>query len=144
MKFISGNCYDEVGRFLGEWWKENTGHALYDVYSAIGVHDGNYVLGVAIFTDYTGSNIEIHVCMPKRISKVFIKYILNYIFNELNCNILRVKAHEDSPKSIDILYRLGFKHECDLEKYYGKNENAVMLKFNREQAKKWINLNECS
>lgn len=141
MHFISGNYEDEIGKFLGKWWEENTGNLLRWPFSAIGVCNNNNVIGVAIFVDYTGSNIEAHVYAPKCLTRKSLKYFFNYVFNELKCNILRTKIIITNKKALELVNKLDFTYEYTLEQFYGKskNEDAVMFKFKKEQAYKWIN-----
>ena len=140
MNFISGNSEDEIGKYLAQFYEENTGLKLYMPYSAIGVHDGANLLGVAIFTDYNGSNIELHGYGPGCFTKRSIKFLFNYVFNELECNILRARPSVNNKKAVNMLKKLGFKVECRLEDYFEKNVDALMFKYRKNWAKRWINV----
>lgn len=142
MSFASGNSDDEIGKWLGRWWEENSGNKLYGPYSAIGYHDDLKLKGVAIFTDYTGSNIEIHLHAPNCINTASLKYLFNYVFNELKCNVLRVKPKKSNKKIRSLLVRIGFVYECTLDDYYGPTEDdyALVYKFRRNWARKYIKL----
>jgi len=140
MKFVSGNSEDDIGKWLANFYKENTGLKLYMPYSAIGAHDNFNLIGVAIFTDYNGSNIELHGYGPGCFTRKSIKYLFNYVFNELGCNILRARPSIKNKKAIRMLCKLGFKIECKLDDYIDKNEDAIMYKYKRSWAKRWINV----
>lgn len=145
MIFSSGNSNDFNGKILAKFWKKYTGKELYSPYSAVGIHSSvsRVLLGVIIFTEYTGSNVEVHmVTVNKRaLDRATIRYIADYVFNYLNCNVLRVKLHSKTQKYIEkYLIRLGFKYEFTLEKYFGVDSDAIMYKFIRDNATKWIKL----
>jgi len=141
MRFISGNYADETGKFLGQWWEENTGNLLRWPFSAIGVLRNDDLVGVAIFVDYTGSNVEAHVFAPNCLTKSSLRYFFNYVFNVLECNILRVKPFITNRKALEIINNLGFTYEYTLEQYYGpsKAEDAIMFKIKKDQVSKWVN-----
>lgn len=142
MEFISGNSEDEVGRLLAKFWENNTGKKLYSPYSAIGyISLSRRLDGVVLFTEYTGSNVEVHFKGYRCLNRAVIRKIGDYVFNDLKCNVLRVKPHSKDEKIIEYIKRLGFEYECTLNKYYDIDDHAVIFKIDREKAKKWISLN---
>lgn len=140
MNFASGNSDDDIGKWLGKFYEENTGRKLSGPYSAIGCHYNLELKGVFIFMDYTGSNIEIHGYAPGHLSRQFIRKIANYVFNELECNVLRVKINKNNKKFRSVVMRIGFVFDCVLDDYFALNEEAIIYKYRRSWAKKWIKL----
>lgn len=142
MRFISGNCLDETGQFLGKWWEENTGSKLTFPYAAFGAHNGTQLLGVVILANYNGSNIEAHIYAPRAVNRETIPVFLDYIFNQLGCNVLRATIITTNKKAIKFIEKFGFEQECLLESYFGPKveEWAYLFKYTREKASKWITL----
>lgn len=137
--FVSGNSETASGRLLAKFWEDNTKEKLYAPYSVIGIIDKS-IVGAALFTEYTGSNIDLHFVGRGCINKTVIKVLLNYIFNELKCNVVRAKLHSTEPKIIDYIQRLGFVYEHTLDSYYNLEDHAILYKMNRKDAAKWIKL----
>ena len=149
MEFVCGNSLDEIGQFLGKWYIDNAVEAsLNPPYSAIGFVKSNELKGVATFTEYTGSCIDLHIYMPGCLTRQSIKFILNYVFNDLNCCIYTAKPMRSNKKLLRILNKLDKDaYLTVIPRYYGrtKDKDAVLHVFTREWASKWIKLNaECS
>lgn len=135
-----GTSQDLNGVFIGNWFATRIGKPITPPYTAIGWGiNGNLIAGV-LFNDYTGSQIEAHIYGSGKITRRAIRRVFNYVFNELNCNVLRAKPEAKNEKLIELLPRLGFSFEAVLGKYYGplKENDAIVFKLEREQAKKWL------
>lgn len=144
MEFISGNSEDQNGKNIAKIWKNYTNEILGSPYSGVAIYNNGSRLvdGLALFTEYTGSNIEIHLIGKGILNRTTIKYLANYVFNDLNCNVLRVKLHSRTQEYIQkYLIRLGFEYETVLDEYYAIDDDAIIYKMNKDKAKKWINLN---
>ena len=145
MECVSGTSEDDLGRALGDWFIRNTGNPISPPYAAVGfLKNRDLLSGVAIFNDYTESSVELHLYAPGCMNKVSIKYILNYIFNTLKCNIFIVKPFRSNKKLLKIIAKIAGNYKsyrCTIEQYYGptREEDAILHVFTREWAKKWIN-----
>lgn len=141
ISFIAGDSEDDNGKFVGRFWENSTGIKLSAPYSVIGIVKNTKLEGMVLFDDYTYSSIEVHYSGNKCLSRSVIRYVLGYVFNQLNCNVLRIRPHSRNEESIDLVKRLGFEYEGILDKYYSLDDHGVMYKMYREQANKWIKLN---
>lgn len=138
MKCLSGGWQDPVGQYLAACFTQQTGVCFYTAYTAIGYVTDRYQ-GVAVFTDFTGSNIELHY-VGKVLTRAIMRSIGNYVFNQLKCNRLTVKTRASSSYVTDYYTRIGFEYECTLKDYYGLGtvEDAIAYVMTRKQASKWI------
>src|SRR5215475_12565205 len=108
-----------MGQGIAEWWQHQSDHTVNGPYSAIGIIRDNNIIGALLFVNYTGSSAEMHAHLKRGIiSKRLIKYVSNYIFHELGCNVLRACPYSTNDKVCEILVRLGFVCEAQLEKLY--------------------------
>lgn len=143
MQFTGGNSNDETGQALGKWFSEQTKTEINAPYSAIGFVKDNKLSGVAIFNDYTGSSVEIHIFTPNCFTREAIKFVYNYIFNDLKCNIFIAKPHRKNKKLLRILNKLNKNSfTAIIPRYYGpsKDEDAILHVFTREWASNWIKI----
>jgi len=139
---ITGNSLDKVGKYLGLWFNNNSEYYFNAPYSALGfLNDEGNIKGVAIFNDYTGSNIEVHFHGKDCFNKHSLNRIATYVFDELKCNRLTAKPYSTNIELINYLIRLGFKEEAQLKYYYGLNEHAIVYTMTKNEANKWIKLN---
>lgn len=126
---------------LNTWYRDQLGEDITPYATVLGILD-NYsnIKGVFFFEDYNGSNIEIHAQAPGCLNKLIIKLILNYVFNQLNCNRLTIKPYRKEKKLIKAMLKIGFKYEAILKSYYGltKGDDAVVYVMHRADATKWI------
>lgn len=126
---------------LNKWYREQLGKDITPWAPTLGVLDNNSnILGVFFFTEYNGSNIEIHAQAEKCLTRAVIKFILNYVFNQLKCNRLTIKPFRREKRVIKAMIKVGFKYEGILKSYYGltKGEDAVVYVMHRTDAEKWI------
>jgi RimJ/RimL family protein N-acetyltransferase len=131
-----GNCQNLMGRRIAKWFESQSGYTVNSPYSCIGINEGKELIGVLIFVDYTGSNIELHAFLhPGCITRKLIKYVARYVFVELGCNVLRAKPHHKNEIVIDLLGRLGFEYEATLERYYSDTDHAVVFKLKKPTPK---------
>jgi len=136
------NGVDEPVRSkLNDWYKNQLGSDITPLAPTLGVLD-NYsnIQGVFFFTDYNGSNIEIHAQATGCLNRFLIKFILNYVFNQLGCNRLTIKPYRREKRVIKAMIKLGFKYEAILKNYYGltKGNDAIVYVMHRADAAKWI------
>ena len=145
MQYWTGTSEDKIGQSLGKSFVLNTGNPLVPPYSAIGFSKDGALNGIAIFTDYTESSVELHLYAPDCMYRHTISFVLDYIFNTLKCNIFIVKPYRSNKKLLKIIGRIAGNYKsyrCTIEQYYGPNsdEDAILHVFNREWAEKWIKI----
>ena len=141
MKMVAGDYKDAIGQSLAAWYTEKSGIQFYTVYTATGFLNANGdIKAVAIFTDFTGANIELHGVGPGAFTRRNIESVLNYVFNQLGCIRLTTKITRENKKIATILIKLGFEYECTLKSYYGlhSSQDALGFRLFRQQAEKWI------
>lgn len=142
MIVVVGTSEDDVGKALGNWYIKTHKIDFAPPYAAIGFCDDNGVKGVALFTNYNGSNVDVHYAGKGSMTRFNFRAVLRYAFNQLKCNRLTVKPAQGRRDLNKYCRRLGFKYEYTLKNYYGllPGEDAVMYCMFPEQAKKWIEL----
>lgn len=141
MTTISGTHETSIGQYIAGYWQRNADSYLGTPYSAMGWIKNGKLVAQAIFLDYTGSNIEIHVHAPCCISRRTIKDVYTYVFKQLKCNRLTAKLKEDNKNLLELISRLGFRYEFSQEAYYGtpdKPIDALVFKLRKLDALKWL------
>lgn len=141
---LEGNFTTEAGVLLGNWYASQTKKPLLGPYSAIGwINEQGQIQGAAIFCNYNGHNIDIHIHCPKCITRSNYKRVLSYIFNEIKCSRLSARIKKDNKNLLRLMTRLGFIYETVLPYYYGKekNDGAVVYRLTPIEASKWIKIN---
>lgn len=141
MRVITGSCYDENGYILGEEYTKQTGFILSGSYSAIGWVKDTKIVGIAIFDNYTGVNIDLHIWGPGAITKSAIKQVYDYAFKQLKCIRLTGRIYKTNKNLLQLMHRTGFVYECTLQNYAGSPDEPIdveIYKISRNQAFKWI------
>lgn len=139
---ISGTYRDSVGQMIAGYFNQVRGEiSVEEPYSAIGWIKEQKVIGQAVFTGYTGSNIDIHINMPKCICRKTIRDVYSYVFQQLKCNRLTAKIESTNDKLSHLLPRMGFEYKYIDEGYYGETDkpiDALVYILKKEKALKWI------
>lgn len=144
MHAIYGSFEDSVGILIAGYFVRATGYPITGPYTAIGWVKNNNIVGQAIFNDYTGANVEIHLNLPKGITKSKIQEVYKYVFKSLNCERLTAKPYCTNKNLLQVLERLGFVYEYTQERYYKENNkiiDATVYKLTKENIPKWVNFN---
>lgn len=144
MILFCGSYKDQPGQYLGSLYEHATTKPLLVPYTIMGWMKDNQVPinHFAVFVDYTGSNLEIHLHMPNLITKQMIKEVYTYVFKQLKCSRLTAKPYSTNEKLLRLLPRLGFCYECTLENFYGEPGapvDALVYKLTPDNASRWIN-----
>ena len=141
---VYGSYDDSIGQMIAGYFVRNTGYPITGPYTAVGWIKDSQLVGQAIFNDYTGANIEIHLHFPRGLTKSNIKDVYNYVFNSLKCERLTAKPYCTNKNLLQLLSRLGFVYEYTQEKYYKEGDkiiDAVVYKLTKENIPKWVNIN---
>jgi RimJ/RimL family protein N-acetyltransferase len=142
MHLISGTHNDSIGQMVAGHFTHNTGYEVHAPFTAMGwVKDGQ-LIGQAIFVDYTGSSIEIHIYGPGAMHIRSIRDAFKYVFVQLGCNRLTAKPYTTNKKVINLIERLGFVYEGTLKEYYPPKEqpiDAYIYRLPRHIGLKWLN-----
>ncbi len=144
MKAIYGHFNDSVGQLIAGYFTRDTGYPITGPYVAIGWFKNDKLVGQAIFNDYTGANIEIHLNLPRGISRTTIRDVYKYVFEWLKCERLTAKPYCTNKKLLQLLSRLGFEYECTQERYYKDGDvitDAIVYKPMKEKIPKWVGIN---
>ena len=141
MHAIYGNNDDSIGLLIAGYFNRSTGYPITGPFTAMGWVKENNIIGQAIFTDYTGANIEIHLNFPNGLTRSNIKNVYNYVFKILDCERLTAKPYCTNQKLLQLLKRLGFEYEYTQEKYYKEGNkiiDAVVYKLTKNNIPKWL------
>lgn len=140
---VYGKYDDSIGQLIAGYFVRNTGYPITGPFTAIGWIKDTKLVGQAIFNDFTGANIEIHLYFPNGLTKNNIKDVYKYVFNSLKCERLTAKPYCTNEKLLQLIERLGFVYEYTQEKYYkegDKSIDAVVYKLTKENIPKWVSI----
>lgn len=137
---LFGSHDDKVGDYSSKWFSEKQQLPVVPPFSTITwLDNNNKILGVALFNDYTGSSIELHIHLITGLTLSKIKCIHNYVFEQLKCNILIAKPARKSTSLLKMLARSGFIFLAIIPRYYGntKSNDAVLYYIDKQSAYRW-------
>lgn len=101
------------------------------------VEDGK-ILGAVVADRFTKSGCELSIASdePRFLTKGFIKFIFNYVFN--TCGIIRITTlvKEHNKRSLKLMDGIGFVKEAVLKKGYG-DQDAVLFRMLKDECK-WL------
>ena len=103
--------------------------------TAIGLErDGELVAGV-IYEGYNGHNVWMHVAIPGRITKAYLRYCFHYPFIELGCRRVSgyVEARNAQARRFD--EHLGFQQEAILSGAASDGGDVILYRMNREDCR---------
>lgn len=142
---VYGRYDDSIGQMLAGHFVKNTGYPVTGPYMSMGWIKDGVLIGEAIFNDYTGSNIEIHIYGPGAMTRRALREAYNFAFNMNGCHRMTAKPFKHNKKLLQVLERIGFVYEFTQEKYYKENDgsitDALVYKLTRENIPDWIKLN---
>ncbi len=136
---VSGNSNDEIGRAIGAWFSEKTGKPMWAPFASIGWIRNNCIVAAAVFCEFTGPNVDVHVYGPGEFRRTQARQIADYVFNHLKCRRLTAKVPRRGPL-VDLLPRLGFFQEAVLEGFYGESPDgdAILFRLTPDSAVEWM------
>ena len=106
--------------------------------SYIGYEENNKIVGCILFTDYDANNIYIHIAFdtPRCVSRKYIKFMFDYIFNQIKCNRATAQCDDTNARIKKLVEGVGFIREGTMRHMAGNNDLAVygMLK----EECKWV------
>lgn len=140
-KCITGNDTTVNGRVLISIYNQATNSRISGSYSAMGWFDDKGAITLAIFDNYTGANINIHLWSRGMISKRQIKDAYRYVFDYLKCNRMTGIFSETNKNLLRLIERFDFVYECTMKGYFGdanNPENALVYYISRNKALEWI------
>lgn len=144
IRTIYGKHTDSVGIMLGGYFTQNTGYPITGPFSAMGFVRQGDLLGQAIFNDYTGSNIEIHLFAPKCFTRPIITSVYKYVFDFMKCKRLTAKPSTRNENLYQLLERIGFEYEFTQKDYYKDTDGAILdaivYKLTRDKVPDWVKL----
>ena len=126
----------DVAEFVGK----NMEREFAPPFTAIGVLDQNgNLVGGMVFSDYTGSNIEITIYGPGLMSRKVVSQCFDYVFNQLKCSRLTARTRRSNRLMRKLLPRLGFDYEATIKHYFGteRGDDALLFRLTPEYASKW-------
>ena len=127
--------------WIGAWVAEQCGFEFIpERMTAIGLVEGDKILGGVVFYDYSGTNIWMHVASAPgcawRGARDFLKEVFKYVF--IQCGCLRcsgwVPASNQAALRLDI--KLGFTHEHTM--INGQAGDDLLLMGMKREHCRWI------
>jgi hypothetical protein len=138
VQLFSGTHQDDIGVTIAEWFGAISGKPVFGSYSAMGWSDPGGLKSAAIFNDYTGSNLEIHIV--GRMTRQTMREAFRYVFDQVKVIRLTAKPHRSNKRLLRMLPKIGFKFEATLKHYYGpeRKDDAIVFRMDRDAALKWM------
>lgn len=96
--------------------------------------DGELVAGV-IYEGYNGHNIWMHVAIPGRITRDFLRYAFHYPFIELGCRRVSGYVEASNARARRFDERLGFQQEAILQGAASDGGDVILYRMNREDCR---------
>jgi len=96
---------------------------------------------MAVFDNYTGLNINIHIWAVGALTRNNINEAYSYAFKQLNCKRITAVVAESNKTLMGLLGRLGFVYECTMSDYTGtieQPESVLIYKLTPDKARKWM------
>ena len=123
IKIITGQ--DEA---VASWAFKTWGCLPFHVDLAVGLaNDRGELVGAFAFSGYNGSDAEIHVLMPGRLTRRIVRLIFGIALRHFDLNRLTVRTRK--PSMARGVLKLGAQYECTVNRLYGptdREEHAGM------------------
>lgn len=130
---------EEKAQDILNWVINHTGYGIVSPFSAIVyVDETKEIQGAAIFDNYIGTNIFLHIHGPGCINRRTIKDTFGYVFLQLKCLRLTAIIREKDTLISSMAQRTGFELEARLKDFYGIDNDGLVYKITLEKAKKWL------
>jgi len=105
-------------------------------YKGIGVSNSNGMLAGFVYSDWQPEfgtiEMSLAAVSPRWASRRIISFLLAYPFNDLDCQRISVVTSENNQKALRLAQGVGFVKEALIERHYGMNENAIVLRLFKE------------
>ena len=99
----------------------------------------NKLVGHVIYNNYNGSNIDIHVDLPKGcLNKRSIKHIFSVPLLRFKVNRITGIVEIDNYVLRGVLTRIGFKQEFYLKNYFGIDKPGIIYYADSTSLHRWI------
>ena len=137
MRLVFGQD-DLVARYVSD----NLGVVISPPLTAIGAtRDGQTLCAGAVFTDWNGSNLDIHLYGDGAITRGCVRGIYHYAFVQCGANRLTAVTRRTNHKMKKHLPKLGFQFEGLSKRFFGptKPEDGFRFALFPEDALKWMN-----
>jgi RimJ/RimL family protein N-acetyltransferase len=120
-----------------KWVKSRYGFEFCPPCVAVGIGDGEQIVGAVVWNDYSGPNIE-GSCVgdPKAFTRSIIRECFAYPFVQLNCRRVTIHVAAKNTKVHDLAKRLGFEPEGVMPHYY-QDDDALLFGLLREKCR-WV------
>lgn len=128
------------GQLIGQWYTQNSGNKLAAPYLVMGWVKKQQITGVLVFNDYNGSQISVHAYLPQRLTQGKIKFVLNYVFNQLKCSRLTAILGENQSYVRSLVERGGFVEEAYLKNWWGEGKDGVVYRMLKADAQRWLKM----
>lgn len=140
-EIITGGSSDPIGTTICGWLSVGLNKLVFPPYSAMAWLEGGEIVAAAVFNEFNGGNISVHICAPGQFSKSKIRAIVHYVFRTLGCS----RSTAISPRVADlrILRAFGFVEEAVLEHYFGPREtldDGVVWRLTARDARRWLDV----
>lgn len=98
------------------------------------------LLGGVIFTDYTGSSINLHVAgfKPNWINNDMLWATFHYPFVQLNCKVILGRVSAANSKALEFDLKLGFSEVARIDDVF-PDGSLILLAMRREDCR-WLKL----
>lgn len=102
----------------------------------IGLIDENQnIIASLSVSDYRGNSVVIGFCLTGKITKSFIKFGCNYVFNQLKVKKALSFIDSTNEKSINFTQKLGSKLECTIKNACENDNDLLVFSMTKNQCK---------
>lgn len=135
---IWGTSETPLGRLIAKWHRQHhEGSAFVPPYSAAAWQEpGGDFRASAIFCNYTGPNVDIHLVVKSRPSICIYRDIMRYVFVQLKCRRLTAIVPESHTRLLRLVRGLRFHPSGSLQRFFPHDEAGLIFSFYAEDAEK--------
>jgi RimJ/RimL family protein N-acetyltransferase len=95
--------------------------------SAVGIVRSNYLIGAAIFQNYSGHNVELSYYGPQTFSAGIARTLARFTIERFKVDRLTMRTNRKNSSIMKMFQRFGFKFEGVQHRYYGPFGDAAVF-----------------
>lgn len=139
LQLISGDQSSFDAPFVLDRYEYSANHKLDRTrYSFIEYRVDRETKACAMYVDYTGWSMSIHIHAPRHLKKNVIRRFLRYPFHEANVKMLFAPIKSSNTVILKVARKIGFKDHCVIPDYFGLHEDQIILRAQEGDVKRWL------
>jgi hypothetical protein len=117
---------------LAAWLGERLGLKFVPPFTTIGFANEDGIQAVALFNNYTGTDIELTLHADGMMDRHMCRVISDMVFNVNGCARCTARTRADNPRALKVLKVAGWKQEGVLREYFSGTDAVLFGMLKRE------------